>query len=195
MTPLVLAMRINEGFSNRQIGLSVLVILLLSGYFVRSFYSSQGILDSSNIEDSFFILVTGEVISPGVYSFSKKPSLSQIIHKCRGLTSKLKDLAWDSSLPEIKKDMRLAIGTKNGRIFVSSGRMQPEYKITLQIPISINSSSVKELEAIPYIGPSIAKRIINYRSIHGPFKSKEEIMKVKGIGKIRFSQVESFIEI
>jgi competence protein ComEA len=195
MIPLVLVMKNKSFSSNRQIGLSVLIITLLFGHVIRFFYSSQGVLGTLKVENDFFIVINGEVINPGAYAFSKKPSLRHIIDKSGGLTAKLKGLKWDNNLPEIKRNSSLRIGIKNRCIFASNEPMQPEYKITLRIPISINTSTVKELDAIPYIGPRMAKKILSYRSLHGPFKSKEEIMKIKGIGRIRFSQLKSFIEI
>ncbi len=195
MIPLVLVMK-NKGFSsNRQIGLSVLIISLLFGHVIRFFYSSQDVFGTSKVENNFFIVINGEVINPGAYAFSKKPSLRHIIDKSGGLTAKLKGLEWDNNPPKIKRNISLGIGIKNRRIFAASEPMQPEYKITLRIPISINTSTAKELEAIPHIGPHMAKKILYYRSLHGPFKSKEEIMKIKGIGRVRFSQLKSFIEI
>jgi len=49
--------------------------------------------------------------------------------------------------------------------------------------ININTANKGELITLPGIGKTLAGRIIEYRNIHGPFKSIEEIMKVKGIGK------------
>lgn len=51
-------------------------------------------------------------------------------------------------------------------------------------PLDINTASAKELAIIlDGVGPKIADRIIAYRNENGSFKSIDDLMKVKGIGK------------
>lgn len=56
--------------------------------------------------------------------------------------------------------------------------------------ININTASKEELITLPGIGKTLAGRIIDYRNIHGPFKSIEEIMEIKGIGKGTFNKIK-----
>ena len=49
--------------------------------------------------------------------------------------------------------------------------------------VNLNTASQAELESVNGIGPSKAKAIIDYRSKSGPFKSVEDLDKVKGFGK------------
>lgn len=65
-------------------------------------------------------------------------------------------------------------------------------KITL--PININIASEKELDALPGIGPAIAKRIVEHRSSQ-PFTKIEDIMQVKGIGKKKFDKFKELITV
>lgn len=60
--------------------------------------------------------------------------------------------------------------------------------------VKLNSASQTELESLPQIGPSKAKAIINYRDQH-PFKSIEELDKVKGIGPKTMEQLRPLIEL
>jgi len=48
--------------------------------------------------------------------------------------------------------------------------------------VDINSASKKELSSLKGIGAKKAKAIVAYRKVHC-FKSIDEIVKVKGIGK------------
>lgn len=59
--------------------------------------------------------------------------------------------------------------------------------------ININSADEEDLKKIPGVGPSIAKRIIEYREQNGGFSSISEIMNVSGIGKSKFQAMKDNI--
>ncbi len=61
--------------------------------------------------------------------------------------------------------------------------------------ININIANRKELESLPTIGPVMAKRIIEYRELHGPFKSTDELKMVKGIGQKTLDRIRPFISL
>lgn len=48
-------------------------------------------------------------------------------------------------------------------------------------PVDINTASADELAALPGIGEAKAKAIVDYRAAE-PFKSVDDLKKVKGIG-------------
>lgn len=48
--------------------------------------------------------------------------------------------------------------------------------------INLNTAPAAELELLPGIGPALAGRIVDYRDAHGPFRSVDELMNVRGIG-------------
>jgi competence protein ComEA len=49
--------------------------------------------------------------------------------------------------------------------------------------VSINRAGDKQLEELPGIGPALAARIIAWREANGGFKSKNDLLKVSGIGE------------
>ena len=50
--------------------------------------------------------------------------------------------------------------------------------------VDINTADAKTLAAaMKGVGPDKAEAIIAYRDIHGPFKTVDELAKVKGIGE------------
>lgn len=55
-------------------------------------------------------------------------------------------------------------------------------------PVDLNTATAEELDTLPGIGESLARRIIAYREANGPFGSIEEIMEVSGIGEAEFSR-------
>ena len=57
--------------------------------------------------------------------------------------------------------------------------------------VNINTATVEELKTLKGVGDKKAEAIIEYRKKNGSFKTKEDLMKVRGIGKKLF---ESFQE-
>ena len=49
-------------------------------------------------------------------------------------------------------------------------------------PVDINTADAEKLASLPGIGASIAQRIVDYRKEHGPFKSVDELVNVRGVG-------------
>lgn len=62
--------------------------------------------------------------------------------------------------------------------------------------VNINTATAEELDArLPGIGPVLARRIVEYREKHGPFRSPEDLQNVSGIGPKRFEQLKELIAI
>jgi competence ComEA-like helix-hairpin-helix protein len=49
-------------------------------------------------------------------------------------------------------------------------------------PLDLNRATAQQLDALPGIGPVLAKRVVEWRDANGPFRSLEELEKVPGIG-------------
>ena len=69
-----------------------------------------------------------------------------------------------------------------------------EQKIKSKRLININTASKKEIaQNINGIGEKTAAKIISYRKTNGGFKSKEELMNIKGISKNKFEKIKNSI--
>jgi competence ComEA-like helix-hairpin-helix protein len=64
---------------------------------------------------------------------------------------------------------------------------------TATIKINVNTASKQELMTLPGVGEVISDRIIAYRSDVGPFRSVDELRKVKGISKRKLEQLLPFV--
>lgn len=48
--------------------------------------------------------------------------------------------------------------------------------------IDLNTATAAQLELLPGVGPTLAARIVQDRQANGPFKSVDDLDRVKGIG-------------
>jgi len=55
-------------------------------------------------------------------------------------------------------------------------------------PVNINTATIEELDMLDGIGPALARRIVEYRQQHGPFRTAADIVKVQGIGPSVFQK-------
>ena len=61
--------------------------------------------------------------------------------------------------------------------------------------ININLASRSELMDLPGIGATLSERIVDYRSLHGPFSRIEDIRNVSGIGEKRYETIKDRITV
>ncbi len=59
--------------------------------------------------------------------------------------------------------------------------------------LDLNRATARELEALPGIGPALARRILAYRESEGPFHTVEDLRKVAGIGPARLSRLAGMV--
>lgn len=73
---------------------------------------------------------------------------------------------------------------------LDSVRLSSESKLC-----SVNSSSVFQLQCVPGLNQEIAANIVDYRNKKGPFKSLDDLIKVRGMDIIRLSTVKAHLSL
>ncbi len=63
------------------------------------------------------------------------------------------------------------------------------------VGVNLNTSSKHLLEYISGLGPKLAENIVAYREEHGPFKSREALLKVPKLGPKAYEQAAGFLRI
>lgn len=53
--------------------------------------------------------------------------------------------------------------------------------------VSLGSASAEDLDGLDGIGPTLAKRIVDYRQSHGGFRTVDDLREVEGIGEKRLA--------
>lgn len=60
--------------------------------------------------------------------------------------------------------------------------------------ININTATAEELARLPQIGEHFARKIVEYRAAHGPFRRPEHLMLVEGISDKKFRLIRDLIK-
>lgn len=127
---------------------------------------------SDNVPGDNYVYVTGAVENPGLYAIREHATVGDVVKACGGL------LPYGAAEALNMAD-EVPAGTHIHVPFNFTGN--PEELLRKQ-KLNINTASEKELDALPGIGPSTAKKIVEYRSQNGNFNAITDIKKVKGIG-------------
>ena len=76
---------------------------------------------------------------------------------------------------------------------IKTTRIEVDKFIEQHSSININSFKINELTRLPGVGEKLAARIVEYHKVHGPFKTKVELMQVKGIGEKKLEKIKGLI--
>ncbi len=73
---------------------------------------------------------------------------------------------------------------------ISNATKKPPLK-----PININTANFEELQQVPGIGPATAEKILQMRKSYGTFKSVDDLLSIKGIGKKRLEKMRKYLTV
>jgi comEA protein len=62
-------------------------------------------------------------------------------------------------------------------------------------PVNINAATSEELQQVPGIGPATAEKILQMRKSYGSFKSVDDLLAIKGIGKKRLDKMRKYLTV
>ena len=74
-----------------------------------------------------------------------------------------------------------------------SVKIKPQKKTLALKSVNINTAGKSELERLPRIGPSTAKKIIALRREMSGFKKIDDLLKVKGIGPKTLDKIRPYL--
>jgi competence protein ComEA len=66
---------------------------------------------------------------------------------------------------------------------------------TLLLILNLNTATPQQLEALPGIGPVLAKRIVEFREKKGGYKRLEELLAVPGISEKRWRVLRAYLTV
>lgn len=144
---------------------------------------------STTQETVIFVDIKGAVKNPGVYQMKSGDRVKDALDAAGGLTVEA-----DSQKVNLAKrleDQMVIVVPKVGEEAQEIPAGVTSKEASKEGKVNINTATVEELKTLKGVGEKKAEAIIEYRKKNGSFKTKEDLMKVRGIGKKLF---ESFQE-
>jgi competence protein ComEA len=144
------------------------------------------------------IQVIGGVVRPGVYTLPEGSRVQDAITASGGLLAET-DPNSINLVAKLEDGEQLVI--PKGTNAVASTPFNSPFTV-ISTPgsnssptdlININTATLTLLDNLPGIGPTTAQKIIDYRTLHGPFTKIEEIINVPGIGPATFDRLQKLI--
>ena len=138
-----------------------------------------GPVEKETQTNTILVYVTGAVEEPGLYELKSPATVKAAIEASKGLLpyADVNHLQLQDTLEE------------STHIHVDFNFHGSPEELLRKQNISINDGSEAELQKVSGIGPKMAKKIVDYRQEHGPFKSLEELRHVKGIGPALYKKI------
>ena len=129
--------------------------------------------------------VAGAVKRPGVYTVPSGERVVDAIARAGGFTAHANRTAVNLAAPLVDGEQVVVAGVGAGGAAGSSSAPGA--------PVSLNSATAEQLDALPGIGPVTAQKIIDYRTQHGPFASVDGLDAIPGIGAARISELQGLV--
>ena len=76
-------------------------------------------------------------------------------------------------------------GGKSGRLIEIDQAAPLPYSFL----VDVNKAEWAELAQLPSVGEVLARRIVETRETEGPFRSQQDLLKVRGIGDLKLEQM------
>lgn len=145
---------------------------------------------------SVFVHVVGEVREPGVYELEAGSRVSAALDAAGGSTEAAvlsginlaRVLADGEQIVVPDAESAAAAATTSAAPGAGSGSSPGS-------PVNLNTADAAALETLPRVGPALAARIIDWRSVNGRFASVEQLLDVSGIGQKTFEQLRELVTV
>lgn len=129
----------------------------------------------------YSVTISGEVVSPGTYKVKKNTTMGELISLAGGLDADADIACFNSN----------AILENNGNYYIPYIDVDENNKTK---KISLNTATAASLdENLPGIGEVFSKRIVEYRTVNGGFKTIEDLKKVSGIGESLYQSLKDLV--
>ena len=146
--------------------------------------------------------VSGAVRRPGVVHLLGRPRIVDALRAAGGPTRRA-DLGSVNLAALVADGAQIIVGVRGAKSSsigpasrtgaASAAGATSSGATTTAAPVSLSSAGTDALESLPGVGPAIARKIIDYREVNGPFRSVDDLVDVPGIGPAKLEALRSAV--
>jgi competence protein ComEA len=130
--------------------------------------------------------VVGAVRRPGVYRLPPGSRVLAAVALAGGLTPRAELTAVNLAAP-LADGEQVVVAARGAPAGAGSTPGSPG------APVSLNSATAEQLDALPGIGPVTAQKIIDYRTQHGGFTSVDDLDAIPGFGPAKLQNLQGLV--
>ena len=134
--------------------------------------------------------VAGAVRRPGVYRLAAGSRVFDAVRRAGGARRRA-DLAALNLAAKLEDGRQVLVPLRGAAPAAAGGTAAAP---TEAQPLDLNTASAEQLDQLDGIGPTLAQRILEYRTAHGGFRSVGELREVEGIGEKRFETLSEALQ-
>ena len=140
----------------------------------------------------------GAVVAPGVHRLPAGARVADLVAAAGGLTP-------DADVDRVNLAAVLVDGS---RVYVPRRGESSVPNVPAEVgagggagpstpkgPVDLNTATVEELDTLPGVGPTTAQAIIDHRTRNGPFRSVDDLAKVRGIGPAKLAELRPLVTV
>ncbi len=148
-------------------------------------------LDQALSDDGVWVHVVGAVHEQGLYFVPAGSRVVDAIMAAGGLSDVADQCGINLARP-LSDGEQLIVPTRATEA-VTCGVVGQSGSGVASGPISLSRADLATLDSLPGIGPTLAQRIIDWRSAHGGFTSVDQLAEVSGIGDKLFATLQPLV--
>lgn len=143
---------------------------------------------------SIVVSVIGLVASPGLVTLPEGSRVADAVAACGGALPGT-DLNTINLARVLSDGEQIPVGVPGvtPNLGTASGTSAPGSGLTTKV--NINLAAADDLDALPGIGPVLAKRIVDFRAKNGKFKTVNDLGQVSGIGPTVLSNIKDLVTV
>ncbi|HVL94324.1 MAG TPA: helix-hairpin-helix domain-containing protein [Solirubrobacteraceae bacterium] len=155
-------------------------------------------LERADAGGAVLVHVAGAVRRPGVYRLRAGARVDDAVRRAGGATRRAE-----------LTQLNLAARLEDGRQVVVPRRLPgaaaaagaagvagvPGVPGAPAVPLDLNTATAEQLDQLDGIGPTTARKILEYRAEHGGFSDVEELGQIPGIGERRLASLREQVRV
>jgi competence protein ComEA len=136
-----------------------------------------------------YVHVAGAVRQPGLLRLPAGTRVATAVDRAGGAGPRA-DLSGVNLAAKLEDGQQIVVPVRGAAVGATAGGAAAAGAVKP----SLGSATVEQLDQVDGIGPTLAQRIVEYRTQHGGFGSMGELREVEGIGEKRFETLREALQ-